>query len=346
MLTQAYRIINEKKIPAPIFLFEPTGKCHAQAFFFHGICEHGLRYINFAKELAENGIRVIFSDHQGHGLAHKDYQRDAERIAETFEMDSEQQTIQLSHTQRSLRFSLSEEKTLDTFAQLSMPTHLEDMKKLVEVSFEKNYFDQNIPFYIIGQSMGGLLTSALGQELSESKLKPKAAILLSPAFLPQAEPGKLGTAVEKLFLKLSWKSRQGSKILKPLFNKISQQNLKVKTSWACKHISDIETEEQVFKDDFLISEICTLNYLASIEELMFKMHNNARKYPLPIQIFYSHQDKIVNSKGSDQFLAHYKETHDQNSLEQHLYDDIPAHDLLRSSVREEIIQKIVNYTKA
>ena len=345
MSAKSFCIIKEKKLPAPILLFNPTKECHAQVFFFHGICEHGLRYIKFAKTLAQNGIRVIISDHQGHGLAHKDYQQDIEKLTETFELSSEQQTIQLGKTQRSLHFSLSEEKTLDTFSQLSMKVHLSDMKRLVETSFEKNYFDRNIPFYIAGQSMGGLLTSALGLKLEESKYKPKAAILLSPAFLPQAQPGKMSTAVEKLFLKLSWKSRQGSKLLKPVFDKIAQQKLKVSTAWASKHISDIDEEEQVFRDDFLISDICSLNYLSSIEELMCDMHKNAVKYPLPLQVFYSKKDKIVNAKGTDQFLEKYLSTHDKSSLELHKYDDIPAHDLLRSSPQDDITQKIIDYIK-
>lgn len=346
MTEQAFRIIHEPNLPAPILLFEPRGKCHAQLFFFHGICEHGLRYTKLAKELAKNGIRVIISDHQGHGLSHKDCQENVAQIAETFELSSAQQKIQLGHTQRSLQWKISPDKVLETFSKISVTHHLKDMKHLVETAFEKKYFDKKIPFYIAGQSMGGLLTTALGKVLHETPFKAKAAILLSPAFAPQPSPNKLTNLAEQIFLKLSWRSHDEKSWLKKPFQKISQKPLKVSTAWACKHISDIDAEEKVFSDDFLIADSCTLNYLSSIEKLMFETHKNAFKYPLPIQIFYSKQDRIVNSKGTDTFLKNYLSTHDQASLQINRYDEIPAHDLLRSTPQNEIIQKIVDYTKA
>lgn len=52
--------------------FVPKGKIVATLLIVHGMCEHGGRYADFAKFLADNGILVATYDQLGHGQTAKD----------------------------------------------------------------------------------------------------------------------------------------------------------------------------------------------------------------------------------------------------------------------------------
>lgn len=114
-------------------ILEPADHCNAKAVLqiAHGMAEHSLLYVDFAKQIASKGYAVVMNDHLGHGK------------------------------------SVASGSAYGYFGEGGCRNLIRDMHKLYEI-VRQDYPD--IPYFLLGHSMGSFLarsyTAQFGKELS------------------------------------------------------------------------------------------------------------------------------------------------------------------------------------
>ncbi|KAI8839354.1 Alpha/Beta hydrolase protein [Chytriomyces cf. hyalinus JEL632] len=135
--------------------FQPTGAIRAQVLFFHGIGEHVMRYDHVFKLFTEAGILVRGMDWRGHGR--------------TVLRNNEAQAFDYSFDQC-----------------------FEDMLQLHSIAIDN--VPDNLPVFVMGHSMGGLMTLAFVQKKRDKIPTLRGCIAQAPA-LKGLRPGKASTAL-------------------------------------------------------------------------------------------------------------------------------------------------------
>ena len=114
-------------------IFEPADHCHVKAVLqiAHGMAEHSLLYVGFAKHIAAQGYAVVINDHLGHGK------------------------------------SVASGGAYGYFGDGGCQNLVKDMHKLYEI-VRQDY--PQIPYFLLGHSMGSFLarsyTAQFGSELN------------------------------------------------------------------------------------------------------------------------------------------------------------------------------------
>lgn len=157
-------------------IVEPAGKQDVKGVLqiVHGMAEHSLLYMEFARYMAENGYVVVANDHLGHGK------------------------------------SVSSGGAYGYFGPKGMESVLADLHKLYEI-VHREYED--VPYFMMGHSMGSFLcreyTARYGADLSAAVYMgtcgpQNPAVLKSELLLAEHFVKKLGPrAHHPLFAKLS-----------------------------------------------------------------------------------------------------------------------------------------------
>ena len=325
------------------FIFEGSkNPPKAQILWLHGICEHAMRYKAVALELCGHGYETVLVDHRAHGFT-LDEAKPLRSLIDNYQKPAGELVKILPCLSSTEEKRLRKERLLE-FRRITMGDHLSDLHELAMNLYdvEPHGFRKDIPLFITGHSMGGLLASRLALEFhrKENGVSPQAVVLLSPAFQPIAPPWNI---LAKFILYLNEKSYGPLKKMRPILEFIGARNFQQNTKWTADFISDDPIEKELFKKDPLISRFTTLNYFAAIDQLMKRMQGCANRYPLPILCIYGARDHIVHPKGTEKFLDSYRKGKGRKNLTTLKFPDVWWHELLRSSKKKDVMQKILHY---
>lgn len=167
-------------------ILEPVDRCNAKAVLqiAHGMAEHSLLYVNFAKHIASQGYAVVMNDHLGHGK------------------------------------SVASGSAYGYFGDGGCQNLIQDMHKLYKI-IRQDY--PEIPYFLLGHSMGSFLarsyTAQFGKELNGAIYigtcgDAGAAVYSAEKLLANAIIKKKGPkAHDPLFAKLS--TQQYNKSFQP-----------------------------------------------------------------------------------------------------------------------------------
>lgn len=266
----------------------------------HGMEEHIGRYDEFANFLARNGYIVVGHDHLGHG-----------KTAKTKE--------ELGYfTEKNGWFCLVED------------IHILQKKMKQEYS--------NIPYIIMGHSMGSLLTRTYVTLYQDS---------LNGIIITGTSGQKIGLFTGKLLAQfiMAWKGKKyKSKLLASLvtgsFNRQFKPN-KTELDWTT---SDEKIIEQHKKDT---SEYCKFTVSSYYELFKGSMYLNKKKHiaktpNIPILIFSGEKDPVgENGKGVKRVYQMLKET-GKEKVTLKLFAN-GRHEMLNEVNREEVFEFVLNW---
>lgn len=111
-------------------VFQPADSCNVKAVLqiAHGMAEHSLLYVDFARSIASNGYVVVINDHLGHGK------------------------------------SVSAGGSYGYFGEGGCQNLVRDMHKLYDI-IRKDY--PNVPYFLLGHSMGSFLARSYAAQYGE-----------------------------------------------------------------------------------------------------------------------------------------------------------------------------------
>lgn len=304
----------------------------ATIVFTHGVCEHALRALPLAIQLAHQGFRTVLFDVLGHGApppeaAHFDwlidaYAAPAEQTLDAIRAhagDLDPSLLKRLHHERWLQLrGLRLEQCFDQLDALleALPAHLTATTATQH---------PETPIFLAGHSLGGLIatcTAARRERTATSATPVAGVVLINPALRPK------GHGIEAPVVAASWGARRGTLLapLRPLVAALARVGPSANVRWASAFVSDVVPEQQIHAEDPLILKRLPLPFLREIERWMSWAQDHADDYPLPVLLHAAEEDPIVDTRGSESFMrAAPTET---NAL--HLFPGF-AHDLSRAS---------------
>lgn len=316
---------------------EPEVRCTSQILWIHGLGEHGLRYRSVCDGFRDRGVRAVVPDLRGHGFSVPG----TEALLPMIELYKEPSKTVLEKLPRLTARRLEEldRVRLEIFAGIGMRDHLDDLDRLLEELYSQGTFEKEVPFFVFGHSMGGLLATAWGYRLAGGSRRPRAILLSSPALRAQAPPR---APLRSLVLTLSRLSHHGPRFLRVPFLLAAWANPTQVMEWGREFISDLEVERRLYEEDPLNVWRIGLRYLASIQELMEDLQER-RSYPFPVECFYSERDCVVDPTGTKRFLSRIRGDAPSVSIRGFRSDkpDGWIHELLRSSQAQEVAGAIL-----
>ncbi len=291
----------EKK-PIHAVMYQPEGEAKGLLQVIHGFAEHIERYDDFMQFFANQGFVVFGDDHLGHGKT---------------AVNAEDRTD--VGTYNALEYMLQDELTLSQ-------------------KFKSEY--PNLPFYMLGHSMGSLMLRGLLGKYPD--ICDKAIIMgtgdMSPALL-----SAFGVVlnVTKLFHKGTFKS--------PLINNLALgkndklfKNENEKNTWLSTNRENIA----VYNADSLAGNpgsIYTFKFLHSLMKLIRqKDHLSKMKKDLPV-LFVSGQDDAFGDfgKGVKKVIDLFHQAGMQN-VQQIFYPHM-RHEILKEDASDKVIADILQF---
>lgn len=268
----------------------------------HGMTEHGKRYQHFAKFLNNNGFAVYASDHRGHG-----------------------------------KTAGSEEKLGHFSDNDGWNKVVNDLKQVSKHIKEKH---PDLPFYILGHSMGSFLVR---DYLIKPPFKLNGVILSGTA----GDPGILGQIGLMLtkFTLLFKKKNKASKMMNQLsfgsYNKSFKPN-RTKFDWLSRD------NEQVDKyiEDPLCGFICSIKFFEDLLTGLLKVNQketfNKIAEDLPIYLISGGKDPVGNNgRGVNQVYSNFKKAGVKN-ITMKLYSE-GRHEMLNEINKEEVYSNILTW---
>ena len=297
---------NFRDIPFNIYRSECVDP--GQIVIFHGICEHSYRYIPFIKQLNEIGFDCTLIDHPGHGqhisseVFNNDFYHFYEHLENDFATSLEKVKV-FSEPAKNAKF---QKRFLKMNKKLKLDEIINFQNEFFSFLFKEKIYSRNKSTFILGQSMGGLIASIIGEE----KENLAGIILLSPAFKAIPKPlnetvktDQLRHKIESTIINKSDESfTQKSLFNNVVLNPLLGLNPTNDCSWASRYISDIGEINELFSNDPYIGSKLSLKFLQSIQYHMKKQRECKEEYPFPVFIEFGMDDKIVSSEGSEEFI--------------------------------------------
>lgn len=275
-----------------------------QLIILHGICEHSYRYIPFIKCLNKAGFDCTLIDHPGHGqnILSEPFNEELCKFYESLENDL---AVSMDKLRNFPNVSL-EKAFQKAFAKTNKNLRLDHLitfqKDFISFVFSEKIFARNRPTFLLGQSLGGLIAAALGNELKGIK----GTVLLSPAFKAaskQSEGDSLKHRFENTIIEKSDESFNRNSLFKTfVLSPLLTLNPVSDCSWASDFISDIPEINEVFSKDPFIGRKLSLKFLQSIQREMKIQRESTTPCSIPFFIEYGTDDKIVNPEGSQEFI--------------------------------------------
>ena len=313
--------------------------------FLHGLCEHSARCLPLAKALVEEGVSVYLPEHRGHGT--RALSGDYQWINDLYLSDQSSadvaKILRKKHSKSELK-SLRLQFTL-ACKSLCMGDHLTELR---EHYFQLKADFPDLPIYIGGFSLGGLLATALSLDLEESGEEVQKLLLVSPAFMATGAPivpsNTFKHAIQKAGKQMvslihQWRSQENN-LMASTLKQIKKLNLNVHTDAAASLASDLCEEQELFKYDPLVSDRVPLAYLSEIQQLMVETQKKVLTSRVETWLTYAEQDGIINPEGCAYFSRERKKR-DAKTLHVQAESDFAVHDLIRSSRFENVRQFLV-----
>ncbi len=323
----------------------PSHEPRAEVLLIHGLTEHPGRHFATARRLAERGYGVTLFELAGHGGSQLPVER-SERIYRTYALSEDAATIRWSIAQKDGGSFFPAQYA--ALRNLRIRRHQEQIFRIIEHVLPSLSAGTETPLFLIGSSMGGLLTAdtALGAEERKPGLasRLRGTILLSPAFRPQGQPAN---RIQNAVIGEAWAERRFPIApLRFVVKNALRFNLRLDTSWGAPYMSDQAEEVELYRDDPLIFKAMPSAYASSIESLMAQVDGKAERYPVDCLFFFPGFDGITSLAGGLQFAHRVREARGDRRCQIIQYAGIAAHDLTRSSVREQVLATILEWLDA
>lgn len=271
----------------------------------HGMGEHAARYKRLAEVLVPQGYVLYANDHRGHGLT-----------AGTVD--------QIGYFEDG-HFWKDTQNDLKIFTQL--------IKKE----------NPNIPFFLLGHSMGSLLARDYISNTSESI----RGVILSGT---GGDPGTLGTVglgLSKLLASIYGRKKRSEFLRKISFGKFNKEfaPMRTKADW----ISKDEQVVDVYVSDEMCSKTFTsgfwIDLLSGVRKINTRDTYQSTNPDLPIYIFSGDRDPVGDfGKGVKEVYGKYKEA-GVTDIECVLYPN-GRHEMLNETNRDEVISSLVQWMEA
>ena len=314
----------------------------AELVFVHGLCEHAFRFFPLARVLARQGIRVHLFHQLGHGVHGDDVERFDWLAKSYFEERRPEDVVDdlagvdpaMSDHARARADSVLRQVDLWRFVERT-----ETVVRAVEATSE-------LPVFVGGHSLGGLVACLAGARLGRSGLGQLCGVvLLSPALRARGSPR--GGRIEQSVLSLSWVLGR-STWLRPLHTALSlvtKLGVRIDVEWASSAVSDLTNECQLHAIDPLVLDVAPLPFLGRIEHLMMAAQREASGYPLPVWLLAGERDRVVDARGAEEFRAALRgDAVDMSDLT--VWEGFAPHDPSRSSRRGEVTETMIDWITA
>jgi alpha-beta hydrolase superfamily lysophospholipase len=328
--------------PQPVYIAEPVDRpVRRTMIFVHGISEHALRFLPFARQMALRGLRVVLFNLHAHGVGAADAGH-AHWLARAYLTQEPEHIIHTIQTRDAgLRRELMrvQRENVRRMARTTMEEHLVQIEEVVRALSRDA--DPGAPLLLAGHSLGGLIAAEGACRLAQrGPMQPQGLVLLCPALRPAAPPF-LG-APARWLVDLSWSSRH-NRWLAPIgmaMRAIPAVNIRLRCGWASRYISDIPAHQQLHMADPLILRCITSGYLIRIEALMASVQQRARSFPCDALTFASANDPVISTAGTRTFAQALQTCRDPDRCPLTVYDDFFAHSPVHSSRLDDVLHRM------
>ncbi len=328
-----------------IFRFEPLGpkRPKGEVLLIHGLAGHPGRRFTTARLIAERGLAVTLFDLAGHGGLQSPW-HDSEDIYRNYALSDDAFQIQKAFG-RSTADTRFLNRQYDVLKKIRIGRHQEQIDFMLHRALPTLAPAADVPIFLIGFSMGGLLAAdaalRLFREPSEEASRLRGAILLSPALRPRGRPSK---RMEDVLVDTVWSGRKRPfSPLRLIVKGALQLNRRLDISWSATHMSDQESEVELYRRDPLVFKTMPSAYASSVESLMTVVDRQATLFPVDCLFLFPERDGITSVDGVLQFARRVETTRGSRSCRLVEFEGIDAHDLTRSSVRDAVHAGILDW---
>lgn len=285
-------------LPLEVLVLSPDSPCGILQIA-HGMCEHKERYLPFMEYMAEQGFVCIIHDHRGHGK------------------------------------SVRSKKDLGYFYENGGPALVKD---LYQISLYARRHWSNLPFFLLGHSMGSLAVRVYLKHYGAGL--DGLIVCGSPSYTPMAKPGLLVVSL----LSAVKGERSRSPLVDRMFSlfDLPFHRERIAHAWIC---TDRKVVEQ-----FNASEFCnftfTLNGYQALLWLMIHAYDKkgweVQKPGLPILFLSGDQDPCIISKKHFRKAVLFPGTVGYCNVSGHLYSGM-RHEILNEPGRKTVYQDISSF---
>lgn len=310
----------------------------ARCVFVHGLCEHGFRIFPLARRLAAFGVATTSFHLLGHG-APPGREEEFEWLGRAYAAEGEAaetlQRLEQSSEERLGAVRGAVEANLRTLRSQSVEDQLNQVRSVLNRVAD---LDPDLPLFLAGHSLGGLLACESGWRFGTEQPSRLAGVLLSSPALRPIPPPAAGWATRSA-LRASWGSRSSpwGRPFGALLRAFARLGPRVDCSWASAVFSDETPENDLHAGDPLLAGAVPAPYLVRIEDQMWRTHGRAESYPVSVLLIAGSEDRIVAFDGCQRFA--------QALPTERVMTWFPgqqaAHDLARSSMRERFWREVV-----
>lgn len=286
------------------YIFKPDSKPKAIVQIVHGLGEHAGRYKEIAEKLNKEGFLVCADDHRGFGRS-------------TVSKD------QIGH--------ISDKNGAELM--------IEDLKHLM-VNTKADY--PNIPYFMLGHSMGSFLTRAF---LIKYHKDLDGAVIMGTKGKPKGIEN-LGKAVANIQKSL-FGGRKRSNLLDKLsvggYGKKFFPKDKSSLAWLT---SDKEEIKKIYEDEYFADKPASIETYIQLFELIDRISNkenySSMNKDFPILLISGGKDPVGDMGKGPEWVYKMYQSLGFNDINISLYKD-GRHEILNDVQREEVSKEIINW---
>ena len=317
-----------------VAIVEPAGgSAAATLLMVHGLGDHMGRHLRTARDLARHGYRCVLSDLAAHGADPHDWNEvawvhecyatldDPQALADAFRADTRWQA------RRHVWAGAQQHRLRQTVFEL----HLTQVHALAANLRSLAGIAAGDPWFLFGHSMGGLLVTETTWRLAPAARQSLAGVVLvAPALEPQGNPDD---PLMRAAMKGLWALRQSPMSAARTAAKAALAlDFTVDTTWGDKWLSDVRAEVRLFQTDPLIPHAMSTRYASTIETQMDLTAARGPAFPADGLVIVPRVDGITSREAGVRFARRVTASGGAMRLREL---DIVAHDVLRSSARDQ-----------
>lgn len=311
--------------------------------FVHGLTDHPGRHFSTARALAAAGFTTLAVELAGHGGKTVECRR-SRPVYEAYAEESDL-LIQSWAFRQGLIPGLPDlhPGRYASLRDTRFRNHVWQVEKVLQVIASQPDW-RRLPVFLMGFSMGGLIVTdvALAGAAARYGLNLRGLVLLSPAFKPKGRPGN---RVENWFIDRLWDQRVGPlPWVRPVAQGVLDLNFPLDCQWGAPYMSDIPEEVEVYRADPLVLQAIPSAYASSIEARMAEVDSCAGEIPAETLFLFPSRDGITSLPGGLTFASRVRAA-DPGRCTIHQFET-PAHDLRRSSLRNQVLDRMSSWLLA